>query len=370
MTASAGRIEGLSARIDTISAAWENETDSRITLPTLQDGSVLDAMEAVFELSDRAMSRLSTLGAGDDGIGVSQILEELHEVSLDVQLHAMNIQSERLRGASRALAALRTDNGTGELLERTCAEVVRRCGFGRAVLSQVTGTAWKPWIAESTSNDDLSAWFPDWVGTTITIDPHAPEHQLLTAHRAVLVPDTETASVHRPIIVDSGRSRSYVVAPLMSRGTVVGFLHADNQTSGMRVSSIDRDVLWAFASGVGFLSERVALQKTLSQQRHQTREILVEAAESIMAFAEEGAAGDAAHAPLRRDSVSEERAALDELTKRETEVLRLMAEGLTNAAIAERLVVAHDTIKSHVKHILRKLGVSNRSQAVTMCLNG
>jgi ATP/maltotriose-dependent transcriptional regulator MalT len=55
---------------------------------------------------------------------------------------------------------------------------------------------------------------------------------------------------------------------------------------------------------------------------------------------------------------------LPELTAREAEVMRLMVGGASNRAIAERLVVAEDTVKSHVKHILRKLGVANRSQAI------
>jgi DNA-binding NarL/FixJ family response regulator len=54
-----------------------------------------------------------------------------------------------------------------------------------------------------------------------------------------------------------------------------------------------------------------------------------------------------------------------ELTRRELEVLAMLAEGETNARIAQRLVLSQDTVKTHVKHILRKLGVHNRSQAVS-----
>jgi LuxR family transcriptional regulator, regulator of acetate metabolism len=43
----------------------------------------------------------------------------------------------------------------------------------------------------------------------------------------------------------------------------------------------------------------------------------------------------------------------------------MLAEGETNARIATRLVVTEDTVKTHVKHILRKLAVHNRSQAVS-----
>jgi DNA-binding NarL/FixJ family response regulator len=51
------------------------------------------------------------------------------------------------------------------------------------------------------------------------------------------------------------------------------------------------------------------------------------------------------------------------LTARQEQVLRLMADGATNAEIANRLVVSEHTVKSHVKHILRELGVANRTEA-------
>jgi DNA-binding NarL/FixJ family response regulator len=54
----------------------------------------------------------------------------------------------------------------------------------------------------------------------------------------------------------------------------------------------------------------------------------------------------------------------DGLTPREAEVLSLIAEGLTNAEIAERLVVSAATVKTHVNHIFAKAGVRDRAQAV------
>ncbi len=59
------------------------------------------------------------------------------------------------------------------------------------------------------------------------------------------------------------------------------------------------------------------------------------------------------------------RASLRErLSERELEVLRLLAEGLSNREIAARLVVAETTVKKHVNHVFDKLDVTSRTQAI------
>jgi DNA-binding NarL/FixJ family response regulator len=98
-------------------------------------------------------------------------------------------------------------------------------------------------------------------------------------------------------------------------------------------------------------------------------------AESLFEAVRVVAAGDALLAPSvtrrligeftrLRPLASDAAAPLVLLTQRETEILRLIAEGLSNAEMADRLVVGAETIKTHVSRVLYKLGVRDRVQAV------
>ena len=67
-------------------------------------------------------------------------------------------------------------------------------------------------------------------------------------------------------------------------------------------------------------------------------------------------------------SVSSPRPQAETLTAREQEVLKLMADGLTNADIGQRLVIGVATVKTHVSSIIAKLGVSTRTEATALAI--
>ena len=75
------------------------------------------------------------------------------------------------------------------------------------------------------------------------------------------------------------------------------------------------------------------------------------------------ACGQADAVPPQRRAVAVRPGLAEPLTDRELEVLRLLAAGRSNQRIAHDLVVALDTVKTHVTHILGKLGAANRTEA-------
>ncbi len=71
-----------------------------------------------------------------------------------------------------------------------------------------------------------------------------------------------------------------------------------------------------------------------------------------------GSSGQPSETPARHNS----------LTKREIEILQALAQGLSNRQIAESMVISEQTVRSHVTHILEKLGLANRTQAALYAL--
>ncbi len=97
--------------------------------------------------------------------------------------------------------------------------------------------------------------------------------------------------------------------------------------------------------------------------------------EQLLAAIRTVAAGDALLSPAVTKRVIEQFTriprptppkALDDLSERETEVFRLIARGLSNGEIAQELFISETTVKTHVTHILSKLGLRDRVQAVVL----
>lgn len=298
-----------------------------------------------------------------------RLVLELQQLAMDLYLYDTAQRSRRLADCAGALSRLRAVPDTAALLDLACGEIVLRCGFQRAVLSRVEGRTWSPWLSHFSAESSAESWIVDWIDQRIPLDPGAPEAQLLAKRRPALVYDTSDAAVYRPIIVDAGHSRSYVVAPILHGEYIAGFVHADHHPLPRRADEGDRDVLWAFTDGFSHIYERTVLLERLRWQRDHARDLIAAAVDRMDDLCESGMEWS------KRNALDQaERGggggygSAAELTAREADVFQLMVEGATNKAIAERLVITEGTVKSHVKHILRKFGAANRAQAIAWSL--
>jgi DNA-binding CsgD family transcriptional regulator len=347
--------------------------------------------------------------AGERPPGIAELENQL--VALGEQLRASLLQSEReesaeiarrlelifevgeLREALRerdlferldvlariheSLAELRNCKTPAELIELAPGELCRSCGFTRALISRVHGSIWVPEVIETVPGMDPEATtFAEYIAQVeIPLEHMLLETELVRRRMSALVVDpANDPRTHKPIIL-RGRTDAYVAAPIMPTGRVIGFLHADRIGQEYPVTPEDRDNLWTFAEQFGFLYERAVLTERIDAQREQLGEAFASAERAVdevrhreieLSRSGESAPGvSRTAAALFRPAESR----LDGLmTRREREVIDLMTSGATNVRIAEQLVISEGTVKSHVKHILRKLRASNRAEAVARYL--
>jgi len=305
----------------------------------------------------------------------ARYVAELQEVYLELCELRLQRRVQAHDGVHEALERLRNIASPSALLERVTREICGSCGFERGVLSKIEGSDWILAAAHFEEHDDWAAEFVRFGSQARpTLSHSLLETQMARRRAPALVTDApNNPHTHKPF-VELGEVRCYVGAPIMPRGRVIGFLHADHHFSGRPVDELDRDALWAFAAGFAYVYERAVLLERLREQRDRIEKMTNSTATIVSDLCE----SDVGVERLDRDRalVRSRTAALATggreshllLTPREIEVLSLMAAGSTNAVIARELFIAEGTVKSHVKRILRKLNASNRAEAVSRYL--
>lgn len=173
----------------------------------------------------------------------------------------------------------------------------------------------------------------------------AADGEQALAQVAALDPDVVLLDLRMPVLDGISATRELVARGVRARVLV------------LTTFDTDRNVVEALHAGaIGFLLKDAP-------------------ADQLVAAIRAAATGDAVLAPTVARRVAEELARrrtpegigrLDVLTERERDVLGRMAEGLSNAEIAQRLFISEGTVKTHVARILQKLGVRDRLQAVVL----
>jgi DNA-binding CsgD family transcriptional regulator len=245
----------------------------------------------------------------------------------------------------------------------------RELDFARTLISIVRGSLWLPQHLhiEEEKADPHGRQFLEYI-----IDRHiqladAPlETELVRKRCGVFAPSpTDDKRTFKELVEASG-CFGYIAAPITVQGRAIGILHVDRPEPHGIVTMDHLEQLEAFAECLSVAFESAALEQKAAQQRVEVDnvcgnvdELLSESARSVL-WSLPGAASGSRHDAYYRG----DQPAVSALTSREREIMSHVATGATNGQIARCLVISEGTVKSHLKHIAKKLNTSSRAAAV------
>jgi DNA-binding CsgD family transcriptional regulator len=367
--------------------ASDDELDARVAAAMEHVGAVLSAPSATLpkvadfhtahrEVEDALRMVVEELRDGNPGrADLWSTLIELHQVQRELVEQRLVQRLEALERVRAALGRLRELGPVSEILRRATGELSDSCGLDRVLLSQVKDARLLPVHAHFRDDEAAAESSVEALRETpLALEYPVIETELMRRRRATIVrnPGSNPRVLRPPIPV--GEGLSYVAAPVLLDGGAIGFFHGayvDRQ-----VESLERDAVWAFADGFAQVFERAVLRRRVREQRRQLRELVAwtdamaaELSEGAIELEVESEPAGAAVRPAALPAANTDVSRLGELlTRRELDVLRLMARGDSNKAIATELVVSEGTVKFHVKNILRKLRAANRVEAASRYL--
>ncbi len=295
-----------------------------------------------------------------DAEAIGGVLNEL--LSLERELSELEYvrRSDALERVADGIRRLAEVGSTDGIVARAAAEFGGCSEFSRVLISEVIERTLQP-IAIWDRSDQAEA---DQALTTLQDTPIALEYPLIEAEvlrgpgAAVLDAERSPARGAGPLTRVLG-SRAYVVVALSVQGDPIGLLHASHSDGSRPLHQVDAEVAAKYAAGLAGVFERAVLRHTLELHRAELRSAAQWMGGRLSRLSE--LATPTAGRPDAGGAVR----LVESLTPRELEVLRLLARGHTNLAIANTLVVREGTVKYHVKNILRKLGARSRTEAVS-----
>jgi DNA-binding CsgD family transcriptional regulator len=322
----------------------------------------------VDEALENAAAALLTGQAGAHDIHCYQrVLDERRAIAT----HDEEMRMSAATGLANALSDLRRAPSSSALLEGAPRALCGVGGFTRAMVSAVQGSRWVPLILFTSDQLDPQAKaFTAFVGseTEIPLANMLAETDMARRRAAIHIEDAaHDPRTFKPII-EVAKSPGYVAAPIVIAGRATGFMHADRVGQGRTVSYDDMERIADFTAELASLIDRAVGAERLLTQRDELLHAMESTRTALSAFEGglprlgEGAGVGSTDGAPARGRPAPSRDAL--LTPREREVLECVAQGATNAAAARQLRLSEDTVKTHLRAILRKLHVTSRGAAV------
>jgi DNA-binding CsgD family transcriptional regulator len=306
----------------------------------------------------------------DDSAATAELLISILTVRCE-------LLDDDLSRRARCLSEIR--NALGELRGLSPREMIyaapvvlsREFGFARTMISTVRGSVWLPQHLhiEDEAADPYSRPFHEFVAHAHIQLADAPlETELIRKRCGALVPSPKDDKRTFKEIVDASGCYGYVAAPITVGGRAIGMLHADRPEPDGVVTMDHLDQLEAFAECLAVAFESAVLEEKAAQQRVEVEHLCANVDELLrrtarpvfwaLSGAKPGKRGDAWY--------HGDQPGVPSLTAREREIMSYVATGATNGQIARCLVISEGTVKSHLKHIARKLNTTSRAAAVAV----
>src|ERR1700693_469549 len=306
----------------------------------------------------------------DDSATTAELLISILRVQCELLDHDL---SRRVRCVSEIRNALGDLRGLSprEMIHAAPVVLSREFGFARTMISTVRGSVWLPQHLhiEDDGADPHSRPFREYVaGAHIQLADAPLETELIRKRCGAFVPSPREDKRTFKEIVDVSGCYGYIAAPITVQGRANGMLHADRPEPDGMVTLDHLDQLEAFAECLAVAFESAVLEEKAAQQRAEVENLCANVDELLRRSARTtlwslpGAMSVHRHdAYYRRDQP-----VVPSLTAREREIMSYVATGATNGQIARCLVISEGTVKSHLKHIARKLNTSSRAAAVAV----
>jgi DNA-binding CsgD family transcriptional regulator len=264
---------------------------------------------------------------------------------------------ERVSEAVRRLGGLPSTDG---ILARAAAELGGGSELDRILISEVIDGRIAPltiWAGDRQAEADAAV--AELAEVVMALEYPLIEFEVARRHGAEVVTVASAGTRTPAPLARSLGWESYAVAALTIGGETIGLLHADAAHSARPLDALDGEVVGRYAEAWSGVFERAVLRHTLGLHRAELSSAVHWMSNRLTRLEDAGS-----RPRPRAASAGGGPGPADTLTARELDVLRLMARGNTNRAIANALVVREGTVKYHVKNILRKLGATSRADAV------
>jgi DNA-binding CsgD family transcriptional regulator/GAF domain-containing protein len=321
-------------------------------------------------LRRRLEQRLELAPDATDEAATAELLISILNLQSELLDAALGRRARHLTAIGNALARLR-GLSPAEMVHTAPAVLSHEFGFSRTMISTVRGSVWLPQHLHIANDgiDPYSLPFLDYVtGAQIQLADAPLETELVRKRSGALVRCPKEDKRTFKEIVDVSGSFGYIAAPITIQGRAIGMLHADRPEPDGIVRMDHLEQLEAFAECVAMAFESAVLDEKAQQQRLAVNnlcadvdELLRRSARSELWSMPGSTAGHRREAYHHADQPS-----VPSLTAREREIMSYVATGATNSQIARCLVISEGTVKSHLKHIARKLSTSSRAAAVAV----